>query len=171
MIKSIYKQLYSLCEGIRFGAYGSKLRVFFLRKFAGSVGNNVFIGPRVTIVHPELLHVGSNISIHQDCYIDCSGTVTIGDDVSIAHNTSIVSFNHTYTGHDKIRNNKIEKAPIIIEGDVWLGCKTTLLPGITLHPRTIVAAGAVVNKSMPGNAIVGGVPAKVIKDITSYENK
>ena len=154
---------------MRFGSFGSTARVFFLRKIAGGVGKNVFIGPHVTIVHPENLFIGNNVSIRQDVYIDCTARVLIGNDVSVAHSVSIISFNHSYDSPDKIRDNKLISGPILINDDCWIGCRSVLLSGVTLQSRTIVGAGAVVNRSFEGDCILGGVPARIIKDISRNE--
>lgn len=165
MKKSVLLRFYKACEGLRFGSLGNKIRLFFLRRIARSIGTNVFIAPRVTLIHPENLIIGNNVSIRQDTYIDCSAIVQIGNDVSIAHSVSIIAFNHSYEGSGKIRDNEIVSKEITIMDDCWVGCRSVILAGVKLSPRTIVAAGAVVTHTSPGNCIIGGVPAKMIKAI------
>ena len=53
----------------------------------------------------------------------------------------------------------------VIIDDVWVGCGCRILSGVTIGSRSIVAAGAVVNKNIPSRVMVGGVPAKVLKEI------
>ena len=60
-------------------------------------------------------------------------------------------------------------APIHIGKNVWIGSHATILPGVTINDNAIIAAGAVVTKDVPANTIVGGIPAKLIKHITSKE--
>ena len=60
-------------------------------------------------------------------------------------------------------------APVIIEDDVWTGANITILKGVTIGRGSVIAAGAVVNKSCPPYSIIGGVPAKVLKYRFSIE--
>lgn len=57
-------------------------------------------------------------------------------------------------------------APIVLGKNVWVGSNSTILQGVTVGDNAVVAAGAVVNKNVPDNVVVGGVPAKIIKKIT-----
>lgn len=66
--------------------------------------------------------------------------------------------NHPYE-NSPIRDNK----PVIIGNDVWIGAQVSILPGVTIGDGAVIAAGAVVNKDVPPYAIVGGVPAKIIR--------
>jgi acetyltransferase-like isoleucine patch superfamily enzyme len=148
------------------GLIGIGLRYCLLRSMTKKCGDNVLVGPDVEIRHWRELSVGNNVSIHRGCYIDALGGVTIGDDVSIAHGTSILSFEHGWADPaSPIRDNPVTKAPVLIAGDVWIGCGCRILAGVTINRRTIVAAGAVVTKDVPAGTIVGGVPAKVLRSI------
>lgn len=166
LVIQVLHLLYNLSSHIGLGFWGSRLRLAFLRPILQTCGKNVFIGKGVSIVYPERVSLGSNISIHQDCYFDAQGGIQIGNDVSIAHSCSLISFNHTYDDSTKpIRDNPVNQATIAIGNDCWLGCKSIILSGCSLGDRTIVAAGAVVNRSSQCNVLVGGVPARVIKHI------
>lgn len=72
----------------------------------------------------------------------------------------------------KIRHNEgiIFPGPIHIGNNVWIGSHATILPGVTIHDNAIIAAGAVVTKDVPQDVIVGGVPAKIIKNIEHSKN-
>lgn len=158
--------IYFLVRNLRFGAYGSRIRCAILRRMGVKIGSNTFIGPNITIVHPECLTIGNNVSIHQDCYIDAIGKVVIGNDISIAHQVSILSFNHKFDNPSMpIRNQGIETKEITIDDDVWIGCKAVLLPGTHIKSRTVVAAMALCNKKYSGHEIIGGIPAHHIKEI------
>lgn len=112
------------------------------------------------------LRLGSRISVHPKCYIDATGGVRIGNDVSIAHHATIMSTTHTFTdGTVTIRDQPVASAPTVIEDDVWIGAGSRILAGVTIGSHSIVAAGAVVTRDVPSGVIVGGVPARVLKQI------
>ncbi|AZB23010.1 acyltransferase [Kaistella haifensis] len=112
------------------------------------------------------MELGNNVSIHPMCYIDAAGGIKIGSNVSIAHSTTLISTNHTWDNVDlPIKYNPETFAEIIIEDDVWIGCGVRILAGVKIRRRSVVAAGAVVNKSFDNNALIGGVPAKFLKAI------
>ncbi len=148
------------------GKTGLALRYVFLKNCAASVGRNVSVQPGVYLLNCKNLHIGDNVSIHPMCYIDAAGSVIIGNDVSIAHNCSILSTNHDWTDTSvPIKYNPVTFGEVIINDDVWVACGVRILAGITIGQRSIVAAGAVVNKDIEEGTLVGGVPAKVIKRI------
>lgn len=127
-----------------------------------SIENNVFIHENVQIRGKESLSIGEGTTINRNtCILD---KVRIGKYCSIAPNVVIVGSNHNF--NDPVLLIKQQGSSIkgiIIEDDVWIGANTTILDGIIIGKGSIIAAGAVVNKSIPPYTIVGGVPAKIIK--------
>lgn len=145
---------------------GVGFRYILALRLAKNIGKNVFFGRGVEIKNWQNFEIGSNVSIHKDCYIDAIGGLIISDDVSIAHNSSILTFEHTWENKDEpIRSNPVKLNSVKIENDVWIGCGCRILSGVVIGSRSIVAAGAVVSKSVEKNTLVGGVPAKLIKKI------
>lgn len=130
------------------------------------VGDNVFIGNHVELRNIECMSIGSNVSINKGTYIDAIGGIEIGDDVSIAHGCSLVSFEHGWSDSAKpIRKNPLERKPISISNDVWIGAGVRILAGARINQRCIVAAGAVVTprSESESGVLLAGVPATVKK--------
>lgn len=112
----------------------------------------------------EGLLVGNNVGISENAFIQVRGFVAIGNDVIVGPNFTLLSENHSFNNPSvPIRKQGVSRKGVTIEDDVWIGANVTILDGVTIKSRTVVAAGAVVNKSFAGNCILGGVPAKVIK--------
>lgn len=148
------------------GRIGLVLRYTFLKNCAGDLGDNVSIQPGVFLFNPNKISFGNNISIHPMCYIEGAGGITISDNVSIAHSSTLISANHTWSDPSiPIKYNLETFSPILIEEDVWIGCAVRILAGVKIGRRSIVAAGAVVTKSFEQNAMIAGIPAKIIKKI------
>ncbi|MDY0986692.1 sugar O-acetyltransferase [Flavobacterium sp. CFBP9031] len=122
----------------------------------------------VTVFTPLYINYGKHIRIGQNVFInfDCTflalGGITIEDDVLIGPKVSLVTENHPLD--PKERKGLIGK-PIHIKKNAWIGANATILPGVTIGENAVVAAGAVVSKDVPDNTIVGGIPAKFIKNV------
>lgn len=92
------------------------------------------------------------------------GNVTIGAEVLIAAHVTIIPANHVFAADDKpIAQQGFTALGIVIEDNVWIGTGARILDGVHIGTGAIVAAGAIVTKSVPANAIVGGVPAVVLR--------
>lgn len=121
-----------------------------------------------TVFTPFFTNYGKNIRIGKGVFINhaCSmldlGGITIEDDVFIAPRVNITSEGHPLDPKDR---KSLECKPVLIKKGAWLGTNVTILPGVTVGENSIVAAGAVVSKDVPDNVLVGGIPAKVIKNI------
>lgn len=106
--------------------------------------------------------VGEGVFINACCHFQDHGGVTIGDGCQIGHNVVFATLNHGFAPEDR---STTYPAPIVLKKNVWVGSNATILSGVTIGENAIVGAGSVVTKDVPDNAIVGGVPAKVIKYI------
>jgi acetyltransferase-like isoleucine patch superfamily enzyme len=108
------------------------------------------------------IQLGKNVFINHGCSFLDLGGITIEDDVLIGPKVNLITENHPI---DPRKRKNLDLKSIVIKKNVWIGANATILPGVTIGENSIVAAGAVVNKDVPSNVIVGGVPAKIIKSI------
>lgn len=146
------------------GKVGMIIRISLVKSLAKECGQNVFIFTGVYILNSDNLSLGSNISIHPMTYIDARGGIHIHDDVSIAHSTTLLSTTHNHSDLDiPIRNQGIAMKKTIINKNVWIGAKVTILQGCNIETGCIIAANSVVTKNFPENVVLGGLPAKVLK--------
>lgn len=107
-------------------------------------------------------HVGKNVFINSCCHFQDQGGVWIGNGALIGHNVVLATINH---GIDPTHRGDNRPAPIRIGKDVWIGSNAVVLPGVSIGDGAIVGAGAVVTKDVPVNTVVGGVPARVLKQL------
>lgn len=147
------------------GTKGLGLRYVLLKSIAKKCGDNVSIHPNVFILNPSNLSVGNNVSIHPMCYFESLGGIDIGNDVSIAHGVTIMSTGHYYDRLEtQINNQGGFSKKVIIEDNIWIGAKATILAGNKISTGSVIGAGAVVTKDVERNSVVVGIPAKVIKE-------
>ena len=107
-------------------------------------------------------NIGKNVFINHACSFLDMGGITIEDNVLIGPKVNLITENHPLShGDRKYLNCK----PILIKRNAWIGAAATILPGVANGENSVVAAGAVVTAHVPPNTIVGGVPAKFIKNI------
>lgn len=140
-----------------------EIRTLLSRITGTEIDRSSVIFPPFHINYGKHTTIGKNVFINFDCVFLDFGGITIGDDVFIAPKVSLLT-----EGHPIIPENRhsLTVAPIHIKRNVWIGANATIMQGVTIGENSIVAAGAVVTKDVPKNAVVGGIPAKFIKAIT-----
>lgn len=134
--------------GVRIGEGTSVLmgcRFYFYRLFGRGAGGLV---------------IGENSIINRSCYFDMRGGIKIGSNVSISPEVSMITSEHLVDDPDF----GIQDKSITVEDRAWIGSRVTILPGVTIGEGAVVAAGAVVAKDVEPYAVVGGTPARKIKE-------
>ena len=106
--------------------------------------------------------IGKDVFINSGCHFQDQGGIEIGDDVLIGQQVVIATLNHDFNPEER---GNMSPSPVKIGNKVWIGAHATILPGVTIGDGAVVAAGAVVTKSVPAFSVVAGVPAKIIKSI------
>lgn len=145
---------------------GLKIGQLQLRRFCGrlmlkscgkkiNIERHAYFSPNVSI--GDYSGIGVNARIH--------GTCIIGSYVMMGEDCIIITRNHQHASSNipMMQQGFEAERPVIIDDDVWIGDRVTILPGVHIGTGSIIAAGAVVTKSVPCYSIVAGVPAKVIK--------
>src|SRR5204863_5887826 len=110
----------------------------------------------------RFIQIGKNVFINHACTFLDMGGITIEDDVLIGPKVNLITENHPL---DPANRKALIVKPIVVKRNAWIGAAATVMPGVTIGENSVVAAGAVVTKDVPGNTIVVGVPAKIIKEL------
>ncbi|MCQ2482208.1 MAG: acyltransferase [Clostridia bacterium] len=120
-------------------------------------------------VYEPSLKIGKRAYFGANCHIGCIGNITIGDNLTCGRNVLIIDHDH---GQGTIEEGSIHPLdrPLVRKGDikignnVWLGENCVVLSGVIIGDNVTVGANSVVTKDIPGNCIVGGIPAKIIRE-------
>ena len=140
----------------------SSLKIALLKIYGAKIGRGCTIKPGVNIKHPWMLSIGDYSWIGENVWIDNIAPVTIGSHCCISQGVTLIVGNHRY---DKSTFD-LTLHPITLRDGVWVGAKSTLLPGCQINEQTVITAGSVVKGNIPGDEIWGGNPAQFIKKRT-----
>lgn len=143
----------------------NKLKALFLIVNGAKVGKRVVFYPGIWIMPGRNLILKDDVDLALGVLITTSGGVEIGARTLVGYRTQIISANHKIP-QDKgmIFGSGHDMAKVTIGCDVWIGANSIILPGVSIGDGAVIAAGSVVNKDVEAHTIVGGVPAKKIKD-------
>lgn len=137
------------------------------------IGANVYIG-RNSIIYCKGgdIFLGESVNISSNCQLFSSNKLEIGAGTIIGGFTYILSggeYDYNNSTPFAQQNGMESKGPLKIGRDCWLGARTTVLDGVQIGERCVIAAGAVVNKPLEAKSIAAGIPAKTIKKISIQE--
>ena len=191
IIRKLCQEIVAYFEAIVFvlpGMSGGKLRVLYLRRKLSALGDSPNFSTGIHLLGGGGIRIGSNFSCDRGCsiYADGGGSIAIGDNVTLNANVILNAAiggeihignhvligpgvlmrtsNHVFSRTDvPISQQGHVGGKILINDGVWIGGNVTVLGDVTFGEGAIVAAGAVVTRDVAPYAIVGGIPAKLLK--------
>ncbi len=182
-IRRIQNFLFSEIIKYCFKSAGKNFFVEYPIRITG--GNNIVIGNNFTsfgrlrietfeshngFKFTPQLSIGNNVSMNYDCHIGCINKIVIGNNVLIASRVTVLDHFHGEISSSELKippseRKIVSKGPIVIGNNVWIGEGVAIMPDVTIGENSIIGANAVVTKSFPANSIIGGIPAKLLKQL------
>jgi chloramphenicol O-acetyltransferase type B len=148
-----------------------RVLMYIYKPYFASAGRNVIFSARKSHFSYKTISVGNNVGIGEGAFFSATRShIYIGNNIAFAPNVTIRGGNHRYdivgkwiTDYKDSDKKPTDDESVHIEDDCWIASNVIILKGVTIGRGSIVAAGAIVNKSTPPYSIVGGIPAKVLK--------
>lgn len=157
-IREFFYGIWMLATGVIMRIPFYAVRHLWLKVFLAHLGKGNAIKRKVEVRIPHRISIGNNNCINHNVLLDGRGELFIGNNVDIAQEVNIWTAQHDYNDE----NYRGVTAKVVIEDYVWIASRATILPGVRIRNGAVIAAGAVVTKDVPENAIVGGIPARII---------
>jgi len=184
ILSNKFNLLYTIWQAQEFKSYDDKLFISSPINIQGgkyiTIKENVSIGKNSIInaweeyeneTYNPLIIIGKNTYLGEECHISAINKIIIGDNVLTGRRVSIIDNSHGSISLNDFsippaKRKLSSKGPIIIEDNVWIGDKVTILSGVLIGKNSIIGANSVVTRNVPANSVVGGIPAKIIKVIS-----
>ncbi|MEU6735868.1 DapH/DapD/GlmU-related protein [Streptomyces physcomitrii] len=128
------------------------------------LGDGTSVGYGGTTTSTATVRIGDRVTVGQHTILNANHGIVLGDNVGTGSYLAVWTHGYHF-GHGPLIGVAPAYAPVHVGRNVWLGFQVTLLPGVTIGDNTMVAAGSVVTGTVPGDVLVGGVPAKVKKQL------
>lgn len=143
-------------------------RTALIGEMFGSVGENVWIEPPLTLAFGKTVTIGEGTYINSNLTLVDDYKIDIGAHVLIAPNVTICTTGHPL--HYKLRpHGEMYSRRVVIGDHVWIGSNVVIMPGVTIGARSVVGAGSVVTKDIPEDCLAMGVPCRVVRRITDED--
>lgn len=183
-LNNLYNAFYTKWISYEFSSYGKhtkiKPKLFILGGKHISIGKKCSVGINSTITawcnfkefkYTPLIKIGDNCSFGNYCHISSINKIVIGNNVLAGKWVTITDNSHGAVDKANLKLPPLDrklysKGAVIIEDDVWIGDKATILPNVSIGQGSIIGANAVVTKDVPKYSVVAGNPATIIKQIS-----
>ncbi len=168
----ILRNTYYRMQGMNIGKDTYLPKIFVTWPHKVSIGRNCTLEHHIYLkydggyTHGSAILICDHVFIGTGCEFNIKKEIIIGDNALIASGCRFVDHDHGMRKNVLMSKQKGIEESIVIGADVWIGCNAVLLKGVRIGDGAIVAAGAVVNKSIPPYEIWGGIPAKKIGERT-----
>lgn len=137
----------------------SKIKIFILKLYGSTIGQNCVLKPALKIKYPWKLKLGNNVWLGENVWVDNLDFVVIGSNVCVSQGSYLLTGSHDMnsTSFDLITK------PILIDDGVWICSKSIVLPGIHCKSHSVLSAGSVAKFDLDSNGVYSGNPAILIK--------
>lgn len=165
-------EIINVVASLRFFKHLSKLFAYYTVNYVigwekAKIGKHSKVHPTVILRQAERISIGNHCLINHNNVLQAgkfSGKIVIGNYVQTGPHVMMFAFNHgTKMNNIPMINQDYWDGDILIENDVWIGAGSVILPNVKIGTGAVVASNSVVNKDVPAYAIVGGIPAKILK--------
>jgi acetyltransferase-like isoleucine patch superfamily enzyme len=145
--------------------FGKRVELQIGRGARVRFGRFAWIGDGTKIrCHEGVVEIGTKTVLGQECTISAYQRIRIGEQCVIADRVMLIDFDHRTAEVERpIRLQGIYKRDVVVGSNVWIGYGASLLRGVRVGDNSVVGTYAVVNRDVPANAVVGGVPARVVR--------
>ncbi|MDQ0171569.1 sugar O-acetyltransferase [Paenibacillus tundrae] len=141
-----------------------EIRVMMLKEMLGSTGDHLYMEPNIHFDYGYNIHVGNHFYTNFNCTILDVCEVRIGDHCLMGPDVHIYTATHPLDPIQRAAGPEYGK-PVTLGNNVWIGGRAIINPGVNIGHNVVIASGAVVTKDVPDNVVVGGNPARIIKEI------
>jgi maltose O-acetyltransferase len=139
-----------------------------LHELIGELGDGVVVRPPFHCEYGTRVAIGARTFFNYDCLMLDVAPITIGAACQVATRVQLLTATHPVDPEPR-RIGWESGEPITIADNVWLGGGVTVCPGVTIGENTVVAAGAVVARDLPAGVVAGGVPARIMREISERD--
>ncbi len=159
-------RLFDRTPAAQLADFAIKVRRILARKVFKSIGDDVIFHHDVYILSGQNTTLGNGVFVNRGSTLDDRGPITVGDHTMIAAGAILTTHGHILDDFSKpLPFGGRTMAPITIGSNTVIGYRSVVMPGVTIGDRVIVASNSVVTKDIPDRWVVGGSPAKKIKEL------